>query len=186
MADELTPEQTTQKASALDHPLWLPPDFRSYLEDFASRVATDFFIPQSASFRAERFETASPVDTVSACTHTAGWGDCNDGAGPQLTGLSNGQYIFIMGADIGTSDGYASLGIEINGHSFDYPFNLQEIRQDSQGTVMGVIAVGPDLDANSHFMDADDNNTARMVYSVGTSGRTFGSRWMHAVKVRTK
>lgn len=176
---DLTKEELASKAAALSHPLFVPDAFKGYLEDFAARVATDFYIQQGLGFREDRFVSAEPKPNADSCPNTTTWGDLSTSVGPEINHLSDGFYIFIFGFNVAEPrvSSYHSAIIEVNHVAPSPPFvdeEEYEVEAD-RGNAFGFA---------QFRLDNNNDNYVKMIYKVGTAGDSFERRFLHAVKVR--
>lgn len=195
MADD---KDLAAKKAALDHPLFLPEEFKEYLADFALRVSSDAFAQDIQGLRGARWRSASPKVDPAACNVTSGYGDCVDGEGPVLTGLSDGTWMFVWGfaaldafthsTVIFINDDYADGRGKPGGHDDNELFTTQggstmgtavwtiDSHTPSPGTPAGGFPAAP-------LGNGSNNNKAAVKYFVSSAGARFEKRWLHAIRI---
>lgn len=176
---ELSSEEAQKKSQAFSHPLFLPAEFKSYLEDFAARTATDFYVAQAEGFRGGRFVSARPLTDTVTVNSTADWGDPASDPGCSLEGLQDGLYIFIFGYQMVSPfvSGFCSCILEVNGDLLagQSDEQEQEVFAEGLGNAWGI----------AQFQLSNNNdNDVWMRFLVGSAGVRIEKRFMHAVKVR--
>jgi len=187
------------KEAAFNHPIWVPDDFKNYLDDFALQVATDFYAQDIQGLRAARWHSAPPQVDPIACNSTfsgsGGYGDCVNGEDMRLTGLSNGIWMVVWGfaaldafthsSVIFVNDDYADGRGSPGNHDWNELFTTQG------GSCMGAAVwtidektIGPgQFGVSLPLGRPDGNNKIAVKYAVSSAGARFEKRWMHAIRV---
>jgi hypothetical protein len=189
MADD---KDLANKKAAFEHPLFVPEEFKGWLNDFGMRVATDLFTQDIQGLRGARWKSASPIVDPDACSITSGWGDCDTTVGPTLTGLSDGLWMVLWG--FAALDAFThSTVIFINGDYADgrgVPGNhdFNELFTTRGGSCMGAgvwnITKDQISQGGTKTLDGGfNNNTIEVKYFVSAAGARFEKRWMHAIRV---
>lgn len=178
------------KKAAFEHPMFVPDAFKAWLEDMALRWSTDLFSSQIQGLRGARWKTAAPVVDPEVCNDTSSWSDITT-VGPIITGLSDGIWLFIYGYEA-PQTGIHSVVLKINDRFADGPGggakDLNEVRSDNGGSAMGwaIYAIDgktPPSGVAAAPHGGTNNNTVKMVYNVSTAGKTFGRRYLHALRI---
>ncbi len=138
--EQINDKDIESKLRALEHPLWLPPEFKFWLGDFALRVATDFYSKQIEGIRATRFRAAeNRVDQSTLVTHGVFYSPASDGNGPRLTGLQNGLWMFIVGCDPGVDGFQHDCNTVVNDVYPDDPIQDEQTLSGSSGGITGIV-----------------------------------------------
>jgi hypothetical protein len=194
MADDQDLKIKQAKEAAFAHPLFVPEDFKGWLEDTSLRVSTEFYTQDIQGLRGARWKSASPKVDPASCNITSGWGDCTDGEGPVITGLSNGIWLVLFGfaaldvfqhsSVIFVNDDYA------DGRGFGGNHDLNELLTSNGGSGMQAavytiddhtIAFGGGQPLSTKALE--NNNKIAMKYNVSSASARFEKRWMHAIRV---
>jgi hypothetical protein len=191
MPDEQDQKNVAAKKAAFDHPIWVPDDFKGWLDDFALRVSTEMLSSQIDGLRSARWRTGNPVPDPEVCNDTTGWSDLAT-VGPQITGMSDGTWLFIWGFQALTV-GYSSSVLKVNdifitGGGVPSNHDIPEVRSDNQGSVMGWYIATIDSKTFSYrgsvpLGNGSNNNTVRCVYGVSSAGKSFQHRFLHAIRI---
>lgn len=173
---ELTDSEKKNKQVALGSPIVIPEAFKGYLADFASRVATDFYVAQNAVWRESRIvcaDNGGMTDPV-VNNNTTTW-DSLDPAGPFIRHLSDGSYLFFYGFYVETDNVFQSATLRVNGALEADP--TQRYARTAYGRANRV--------ARWDLSNKNDN-TVELVFRTGTAGVFVSERMLHAVKINTK
>lgn len=138
-------------------------------------------VPQSqiqglASFNVTVANAVAALETTSATAYT----DLST-VGPQLTGLRNGLYIVLFGAQMNISDTTEAARVSLSINSASASNN--EVLALAQSPGSGAALAISTSRASSLTLSNDNNNSVKMVYKTdsGTSCG-FSLRWMLAIR----
>lgn len=132
-------------------------NINGYLNQWVAQI--DFVAPESAVTSTSYDDPASPI-------------------GPILTGLPDGEYVFLFGAaaiGISASNTRQFIGLQINGVNPSDDSESIEAQQDLHCSLAM---------ANLQTLANDGNNTVKMVYrSTNGDSVDSSSRWLLALRV---
>lgn len=189
MADD---KDIQAKELAFNHPLFVPDGFKDWLANFALQVSTDFYTQDVHGLRGARWKSAAPKVDPAACNVTSGYGDCVDGPGPTLTGLSDGTWLVLWGFQaldlfthstvIFVNDDYA------DGRGVPGNHDWNELFTSGGGSTMNAAVWRIDDKTISPggtktLGGGNNNNKIEVKYFVSSAGARFARRWMHAIRV---
>lgn len=163
-----------QLLAALSDPLFnIPKAFETWIVDRVAVAGLSIPIGQILGFpeRSAQFAGVAAHETTTSGTY-----DDLTTAGPELTGLSDGQYIVLFGCWLGadTAGDAAHMSIDINAAGADDSQSV--IAPSTTVFFSGMRAFTTNL--------SDVNNTLTAKYRNSTDGRTseFQNRWLIALK----
>lgn len=165
---------------SLGHPLEFPPEFKQWLADYVALQTPPLPISQVFGFQLQRARTAT-VDTSETTTSTSYTNLAT--TGPTLSGLANGWYLLVFGADASgtTASAAPRMSPEINGvaASDADSCSLATLFNDTAALTsnLRVLMV--------HLNVAGGNNEVVMKYRVAAGTGRFQFRFLHAIKVLT-
>lgn len=145
--------------------LRFPKEFKTWLADYVALNIPDIPVSQLIGFSGFTVKVATRVNT-SETTTSATFTDLAT-VGPQLTGLADGQYMFVAACSILSSTGQDTFaGVKVN--STD-PADADCAVLLASGANLGITFVSATLAAGG-------NNTVKVVYRTAGGTATFARR----------
>ena len=172
MPDPLTEADKESLTKLLGSPLDFPQPFKDWLQDY---VALQLPLIPYKNFLGAKLNIAKSSAYIAASegTLSATYTDLTT-VGPTITGLVDGQYVFLYGAHVNAND-LAWFSISINGAA----------ASDDQGAMTSWQATL--VRAHLATVKNANSNSVQMKYRNGHGGTTksFSNRWLAAIRVAT-
>lgn len=175
MTEDLTQADLAEIEKMLGSPMALPSDFTSWwVEWLAGELQPQVLALGGAALIF--FRSATVIATPESTTSTT-YTDLST-VGPQLTGLSNGRWLFFWGCNHEASGGATICYMAIDaggGPSDDYAARMRTV-QDGD--------IAPGMYAQLVTLTGNDNNTVTAKYrKLSGSTPIFRERWLVGVRL---
>lgn len=169
----LTVDERSFLRRYLSHPEDLPPEFQSWLVDFIAVNIPQIPISQIVGF--SQFTANQSQILASESTTSTSFADLTT-LGPQVSGLSAGQYLLLYGATGENSAGsHAYISVSVNGAA----------AVDADAAVVEPISTTMDFTLMRAVTKTVDeaSNSFTLKYKVGAGTGTFYNRWMIVLRI---
>lgn len=176
----LSPDERKQLKRLLSKPEEFPREFGSWIAEYIAVNGLEIPVSQIRGFNQFQARSARITGGYQGTASTA-YGNLAT-AGPELTGLGDGQWIFWFGADIEQDyDARAYMAISVNGASAT---DTDSCHMGIDGTASGGTDIrGSITTAVFKTLDNGGNNTVTAKYRAAVGSCNFDNRWIIGLRV---